>query len=183
MNKNCVLTFVVGVSGVGKTTMIRRFVTEHSNYVHLEASKLIQNRLNAETTEHIRIMTKEQIVKNQSFLLDELSKYKQNCNSIILDGHLLINNNKELISIPLDIVRKIAPSNIVLLEGNSHDILLHRIYNPQKKCFKETISEIDRNQQLLKQIAIGYCKELGIRFDTLDFSEYKKFSNILSQIV
>lgn len=183
MNKDCILTFVVGVSGVGKTTIIRRFVREHPNYVHIEASKLIRNKLNTETTEHIRLMTKEQIVKNQSFLLDELSKYRQKHDYIILDGHLLINNNQELISIPLDIVKRISPSNIVLIEGNSHDILSHRIHNPQKKCFKETISEIDRNQQLLKQIAISYCKKLGIRFDTLDFFEYKKFSNLLCQIV
>ena len=183
MNKDCRLTFVVGISGVGKTTIIRQFVKENSDYAHVEASKLIKQRLGAETSEEIRVLPKNKVLMNQSLLIEELSIYKEKYSQIILDGHLLINNNQELIPIPLDIVKKINPYNIILVHGDSREILSHRIINLQKKYFKETISEIDKNQQLLKQIAISYCKKLGIRFDALDFSEYKKFSNLLRQIV
>ena len=169
MNKDCRLTFVVGISGVGKTTIIRRFVKEHSDYVHLEASKLIKQRIRAETSEQIRVLPKNKVLMNQSVLIEELSRYKEKYSQIILDGHLLINNNQELIPIPLDIVKKISPRNIILIHGNSHDILSHRINNLQKKYFKETISEINRSQQFMKEIAISYCKKLGIRFDTLDW--------------
>lgn len=181
MNENCILTFVVGVSGVGKTEMIRRFVADHHDYVHIEASKLIKQEINAQTSEQIRLLPKEPIIKNQSFLLKKLSKYKQKHQRIILDGHLLIHNNQELIPIPLDIVKKIAPHNIVLIKGNAQDIILHRINDPHRNRPNQTITEIEKSQPFLEQIAISYCKKLGIRFDTLDFSEYKKFSNLLSQ--
>lgn len=180
MDNNCVLTFVVGVSGVGKTELIKRFVSRHQEYRHLEASKLIREGLNAKKTENIRLFPKEQIIKNQSILLERLLEYKQKCHHIILDGHLLINNNQELVKIPLDVVRGIAPRNMVLITGTAHDIILHRTNDLHRKRPSQTATEIKEIQNNIKHTAIAYCKELGVRFDTLDFSEYKRFSSILT---
>lgn len=179
MDKNCRLTFVVGVSGVGKTKMIKRFVANHDGYVHLEASKLIQHGINAQTSEHLRLLPKEKIVKNQSFLIEELSKYKQKSQRIILDGHLVIYNNQELIPIPLDVVRDIAPHNVVLIQGNAQDIISHRINDQHKNRPNQTTDEIDQNQDFLEQIATNYCEEMCIRFDKVYFHEYKRFSDLL----
>ncbi len=181
MDNNCVLTFVVGVSGVGKTELIRRFVSKHNKYMHLEASKLIREGLNAKISEQIGLLPKEQIIKNQSILLERLLKYKQKCHHIILDGHLLINNNQELVKIPLDVVKDIAPQNMILVTGNAQDIISHRTNDQYKHRPSQTVNEIEQIQNYLKHVAISYCKELSIRFDTLDFSEYKRFSNILTE--
>ena len=181
MDNNCVLTFVVGVSGVGKTELIRRFVAKHHEFRHLEASKLIREGLNAKKSEQIKFLPKEQIIKNQSILLEGLLEYKQKCHHIILDGHLLINNNQELVKIPLDVVRGIAPHNMVLVTGNPHDIILHRTNDLHRKRHSQTATEIEEIQNNIKHTAIAYCKELGIRFDTLDFTEYKRFRNLLTQ--
>ena len=181
MDNNCVLTFVVGVSGVGKTQLIRRFVSKHHEYTHLEASKLIREGLNAQTSEQIGLLPKEQIIKNQSILLGGLLEYKQNCHHIILDGHLLINNNQELVKIPLNVVKEIAPHNMVLITGNPYDVILHRTKDLHRKRHSQTATEIEEIQSYLRHIAISYCKELGIRFDTLDFSEYKRFEHLVTQ--
>lgn len=172
---------MVGVSGVGKTEMIQRFVANRHDYVHIEASKLIKQGINAQTSEQIRLLPKAQIIKNQSFLLKELSKYKQKYHHIILDGHLLIDNDRELVSIPLSVVQEIAPHNIVLIKGKAQDIISHRIKDLRKNRPNQSVTEIEKSQQFLETIAISYCKRLGIRLDTLDFSEYKKFSDLLSQ--
>ena len=71
MDNNCVLTFVVGVSGVGKTELIRRFVAKHHEFRHLEASKLIREGLNVKASEQIELLPKEQIIKNQFILLEK----------------------------------------------------------------------------------------------------------------
>lgn len=183
MNENCILTFVVGVSGVGKTEMIKRFVADHHDYVHIEASKFIKQGINAQTSEQIRLLPKEQIIKNQYFLLKELSKYKQKHQRIILDGHLVIYNNQELVPIPLDVVKDIAPHNLILIQGNAQDIISHRISDPHKNRPNQTADEIEESQQFLEQIAINYCKEICIRFDKLYFNEYKKFSELLTEDV
>lgn len=181
MDNNCVLTFVVGVSGVGKTELIRRFVSKHHEYRHLEASKLIREGLNAKKSEQIRLLSKEQIIKNQSILLEGLFAYKQKCHLIILDGHLLINNSQELVRIPLDVVREIAPHKMILLTANPHSILSHCTNDIHRKRHSQTATEIEEIQNYLKHIAISYCEELGIRFDTLDFTEYKRFKDLLTQ--
>jgi adenylate kinase len=183
MNENCILTFVVGVSGVGKTEMIKHFVANHHDYVHIEASKLIKQGINAQTTEQIRLLPKEQIIKNQSLLLKELSKYKQKHQRIILDGQLIIYNNQELVPIPLDVVKNIAPHNLVLIQGNAQDIISHRINDPHKNRPNQTVDEIEKNQQFLEQMAINYCKEICIRFDKLCFNEYNKFTELLTKNV
>lgn len=183
MDKNCILTFVVGVSGVGKTQMIRRFVAEHDEYIHIEASKLIKQAINTQTSEQLRLLPKEQILKNQYLLLQELTKYKQKYRRIILDGHLLINNDQETIPIPLDIVKKFLPHKIILIQGNSYDIYLHRINDTDKKHPQQTTTEIDQDQQFLKYISIQYCRELNINFYTLHYSENKKFNDLLQQEV
>lgn len=179
MNKDCRLTFVVGISGVGKTTIIRRFVKEHSDYFHVEASKLIKQRIRAETSEQIRVLPKNKVLMNQSLLIEELSRYKDKYSQIILDGHLLIDNSKELIPIPLKIVKQIAPQNIILIQGNSHEIFSHRINDTCKDHPNQTVAEIERIQSYLKYITLNYCKELSVKFDILDFSDYKRFSDVL----
>ena len=183
MKNNCILTFVVGVSGVGKTEMIRRFVAHHHDYVHLEASKLIMQGMNTQTSKQISLLPKEQIIKNQFFLLKELSNYKQKYPRIILDGHLVIHNNHESVPIPLDVVKKIAPYNIILIRGSAQDIISNRISDPHKNRLSQTENEIDDSQEFLEQIAISYCKKMCIKFDKLYFYEYKNFSNLLSENV
>ena len=181
MNKDCRLTFVVGISGVGKTTIIRRFIKENTDYFHIEASTLIKQRINAKTSDQIRVLPKEKILANQSILVEELSRYKEKYSQIILDGHLLINNSKELVPIPLNIVEQIAPQNIILIQGNPREIFSHRINNTYKNGSNQTVAEIEQVQNYLKYITVKYCKELCIKFDILDFSEYKRFESLLVQ--
>ena len=183
MDKNCILTFVVGVSGVGKTQMIKRFVAEHHEYIHLEASKLIKQAINAQTSEQLRLLPREKILKNQYLLLQELTRYKQQYNRIILDGHLLISNDKEIIPIPLDIVKRIEPYKIILIEGDPNEIFLHRLNDLQKKYPKQTIIEIEKTQNFLEKITIKYCKELKVDFNTLHFYEDEKFRKLLRRSV
>jgi adenylate kinase len=179
MDKNYVLTFVVGVSGVGKTQMIKRFVAEHQQYIHLEASKLIKQAINAQTSEQLRLLPREQILNNQYSLIQELAKYKQQHHRIILDGHLLINNGQEVVPVPLDIVKKIAPYNIILIQGDSRDIFLHCIKDCKKKRSEKKIFEINREQQYTKKIATNYSIKLGIKFNTIHFSDYTEFKKLL----
>ena len=81
----------------------------------------------------------------------------------------------------MDIVREIAPHNIVLITGIAHDIILHRTNDLHRKRPSQTATEIEEIQNYIKHTAIAYCKELCIKFDTLDFTEYKRFRNLLTQ--
>ncbi len=162
--------------------MIRRFVSKHNKYTHLEASKLIREGLNAKISEQIGLLPKEQIIKNQSILLERLLKYKQKCHHIILDGHLLINNNQELVKIPLDVVKDIAPQNMILVTGNVQDIISHRTNDQYKHRPSQTVNEIEQIQNYLKHVAISYCKEKnGSVPDFLDIGiKIKEINNVSS---
>ena len=178
----CILIFVIGLSGVGKTSMIQRFVEENPDYLHLEASKLIKQATGIHTLEQIRLLPRNKIIKNQDVLTKELSKYKNLFDRIILDGHLLINNNQELIPIPLDTIREISPNSMILVEGNANDILLHRKNDLHKTRPNQLLAEIEEEQLELQKIAVKYCDELKTKLDIVNFEDYTKFCQILSLI-
>lgn len=177
----CILIFVIGLSGVGKTSMIQRFVEENPDYLHLEASKLIKQATGIQVSEKIRLLAKNKIIKNQYILVEELSRYKNSFDKIILDGHLLINNNQELIPIPLDTIRKISPNSMILVEGNANDILLHRKNDLYKTRPNQLLVEIEEEQLELRKIAVKYCNELNIKLDTINFEDYAEFCHLVSK--
>lgn len=182
MCEKCILIFVIGLSGVGKTSIIQRFVEENSDYLHLEASKIIKQVTGIQVLEKIRLLPKNKIIENQDILIKELSKYKNSFDKIILDGHLLINNSQELIPIPIDTIRKILPNRMILIEGNANDILLHRKNDLYKTRPNQLLVEIEEEQLELQKIAVKYCDELNIRLDIVNFEDYSRFRQILSLI-
>jgi adenylate kinase len=183
MNINSSLTFVIGISGVGKTQIIRKFVSSNPEYLHIEASTIIKKNLKIDKDKQIQYLSKEEIFKNQYDLIKELSKYRKIHQKIILDGHLLIEINQEATLIPLSIIKKISPNQIILIQGKPEEIIEHRSNDSHKKRPAAGKDIINKKQNLLEKYAHESCKELNIKFEILNFLDYNRFVALLRQNV
>jgi adenylate kinase len=112
--------FFGGIHGVGKSTFCQK-LQKDINITTISASELIK-----EERKSLFATNKDKRVKdidnNQKILLDAL-KRKSFDGDFILDGHFcLLNKDREVEKIPLDVFREINPRELFLLEADPEDI-------------------------------------------------------------
>jgi adenylate kinase len=166
---NCRIV-VFGLSGVGKTTACRSFTARHPEFVYISASELLSTATGL-PVERLRDADAKDIVRYQSLLATALNHRlgEHRGSNVIIDGHSIIDNGREVVRIPIDVVRSLRPSGLILLEGSPDDILRRRradgTLRPQRSP-----AELALQLALAKETARSYADELNvpIQFGTVN---------------
>lgn len=157
---------IFGVSGVGKTTLIRQFIGDGREYAHLQAGTLIKRALKTIPRDQLRVATPDQIIKNQFLLIDEfwkeIEEYKYS--TVIFDGHSIVDNNQEIIKIPTNVIKGLKPQEIIFVEDEPKYIHERRTGDQSRQRADISIAEIEKHQDLAKRQAESYAHEIGIPF-------------------
>jgi adenylate kinase len=119
---------VVGLSGVGKTAMLRQ-LSSRFPVMHLQASALIKTELTRLATE---TPTSEQlrtgrVLDNQAALVIGFRNAVRGYDGVVLfDGHTVIDTGDCLIEIPTSVFADLQCDQIVVVTEDSHEIARRR---------------------------------------------------------
>ncbi|WP_404470979.1 ATP-binding protein [Bradyrhizobium ottawaense] len=155
---------VFGVSGVGKTTACLGYVARHPRYLLLSASALIASATGA-TLKSLRTASAQQLLANQDILQlavdNELRK--RGASSFILDGQCVLDNGREIVTLPAEAIRPFRPTGLILLEASATEIANRRSQDARQRPFR-TVKELSEQLAQNRDAVRDYAMQLEIPF-------------------
>jgi adenylate kinase len=152
---------VTGIPGVGKTTVMQKaaegidikFVTFGTVMIDIAMDLgLVRNR------DEMRKLTLEDQKKLQIKTAERVSKMK----NVIVDTHCTIKTPKGYMpGLPEDVVKKLKPNSIVLVEANPEEIFNRRKTDNTRNRDPDSIEIINEHQHMNRAIAMAYSAITG----------------------
>jgi adenylate kinase len=178
------LVCVFGVSGVGKSTLIDRFVgSADTSWAALSASKLIAEDL-AESPETFRNAAGPEIRTNQQRIVDAVDK-RRNADrgkDYLLDAHITIDSDDGPIDIGIEIISRLGPDGIVVVVDSPIAILERRTNDSNRRRQMRTVEEIEILQSRGEEAARKYARSLRIPFAAVKGDDLIAFATPIDSI-
>lgn len=143
---------IVGIPGVGKTTVVNK-VVEMIKKKNLAVEPIVFGTVMFEEARKLGIKHRDEMRK---LPIDEQKKLQiEAANSIagmesdflIIDTHLLINTKEGYWpGLPLEVLKALSPSNIVLVEALPHEIVSRRMRDSQRN--RDATDETEITQEI-----------------------------------
>lgn len=176
---------VFGLSGVGKSWMISRYA-EAANVAHIQASQMMRDARAAlvgrlVTSENLR---RGPVLDNQILLTDAFAKVlATEARPIIFDGHCLVDVGEQPIEIPVDVIRRLQPSGIVLVHAPADEVIRHRESDTSRERPVRTVDALATQQDRCVAICTDYAEQLGIRFVQVRAGDERGLAQSVSQVL
>ena len=164
---------VFGISGVGKTTLIKSFLQKSEGWSHIQAGSLIKSIRQNTDRDKLRLSGKELILSNQKLMVAAFWQKIQfeNLSKVIFDGHSIIDAGTELLAIPIEIIEALKPTKIVFVRNDPALILDRRLNDVSRDRPVITLNDINKHQDFALETANNYSATLNIPFKILSKSE------------
>ena len=167
------IAFIGGIHGVGKSTICRQ-ICDELKLEYLSASELIKWK---DINEDIQNKKVQDILVTQDRLIIGLTNSIQKNNSYILDGHYcLLNQENEIVSIPLETFKLINPFSLNIILGDIIEIK-NRLERRDNRPYDQEL--LNQMQESELHYARYLSKTLGV---TLNIGTQNDFSELLSSI-
>jgi adenylate kinase len=142
---------VFGISGVGKTRLIRNFIEGRENFRHVSAGSLLRRAVSLGSDvglEALRTADMSDIIRNQHLLAREfvLDKTAHPGSTILFDGHSIIYNDHVLVPVPDDVIAAIGPWRMIFVSASPERVLEHRANDASRVRPERTLDELDQEQ-------------------------------------
>ncbi len=161
------ITVIAGLSGVGKTYVIKALMRESDAYTHFSAGSLIKKRLASLDRDQLRELDKDSILANQYLLVEqfneEVDALSKEC-AVLFDAHMIIDNDEHIIEVPYEIFERLSPVRIVFLFDDAEKIIQRREGDNSRKRPLRAVEEIAKQQERSIAIAKEYSNRLSIPF-------------------
>lgn len=160
------VTAVFGISGVGKSWLVGRFVESH-DVCHAQASALMREAKAAildrpVASEELRT---GKVVDNQTLLVDAFAALRRReTRDIVFDGHNLIDTEQGFVEIPFDVIAALMPSAIVVIIDDPAAIAARRQADAGRARPSRTVEDLDAYQKQVVTIAHRHAEALSIPF-------------------
>lgn len=176
------LLILAGISGVGKTTLVESLVKARPEILALQASSLLKAAL-LQSGEQLRIATGGAVTSNQAPLASalEAARAGRNERPVILDAHLVIDNDRELIEIPIDTFRALHPTAFLMLKAAPATIAAQRASGSRARPIR-SFAELDRHQATSERLALHYSSELRIPCRILDSADLDAVAQFVAEV-
>lgn len=153
---------MLGISGVGKSHLTRAIAKALPSAIRLTASSLLRKELHT-TGEKLRTAEGGDVRNNQALLVSALKAERRGRwdRPVLLEAHTFIDNDRELVDVPTDVMRDLDVAGILVLEAPASEISRRRL-NDKRKRPRRSVSEIEHQQAHSSAIARKYAAELDI---------------------
>ena len=178
------LYFITGISGVGKTWLIKQFVDQNDKFCRVSASKLIENAKakNIDSLGNNNGPLAMQVDSNQALLLDELEKFisVKADKKILFDGHSVIDTVEGLVQIDVNVIDEIGPKKIIFLEDLPENILKRRQNDENRNRPRRTLEYLTSYQEASLEQCNIYAQILEIELCVIPAGDHKQLERVLS---
>jgi len=160
---------VVGVSGVGKSTFLRRLQCK-VEFQHLQASDVIRQQINQKENKNFsaEVLRYANIDENQSFLISGFERLRDpNALIVILDGHTVIDSPNGFIDIDAYVFKAIGVTHIVCLAEDPYEILSRRAADSVRVRPDRSLRYIEEYQLHAQGVGYKISLSLGVPYTVL----------------
>ncbi len=175
---------ITGMSGVGKSTLLRKLASTIS-FQCLQASALIREARQSErqqlTLDQLRSVD---LGQNQRLLVDAFARAAdQGAQLIILDAHTVIEQDDNLILIEPDIFRAIGINSMIVLVDDGTEIVNRRLNDKGRMRPIKSAEQIEREQDRAIRHAREICSLLEVPISVFNANAHIAVGDLLrSQI-
>lgn len=162
---------LVGISGVGKTTFLKR-IGENIDFQHLSAGSLIAQArsLGEDRRDVLRL---EDIDDNQRLLLSGFQiMHDQSAPLVVLDGHAIIHTPIGIECIDSSVFREIGIDGMIHLSANPDDILRNRTKDSNRVRPQLGLFEIADQQNKSLEVTKLVVAALGIPLFVASYDDF-----------
>lgn len=170
---------VFGVSGVGKTAACADFIERHPEVAHTSAGALLQS-ITATTGEALRTGSPEALLNAQMMLGAAFANWraKHGASAVLIDAHSVIDNDKALIEVPVEVVRSLEPTSLVLLEEAPEVIAERRQLDSRARPLR-SIESLRRQIEVARQVCRRYAEDLDLPIEVGALSQYGNLDELI----
>ena len=168
---------VVGIPGVGKTTVIEK-MTYLSRQKNIEANHVVfgtvmmkeAERMGVTDRDQIRMMSLEEQRELQALAAQRISKLRARL--LIIDTHLFIKTHEGYLpGLPLDILKTVTPTNIVLVDASTADVMARRAKDLTRRRDVQANEEVEMDRRVALAMISATGVALGIPFAVIENRE------------
>jgi adenylate kinase len=174
---------VFGISGVGKTSLITKALGCVPDCLHLQASTLIKRGFGdpALESEALRRSSGDRVLANQEILVTSFKSAlaAQNPEIVIFDGHLIIDNDLELVEVPVEVIAALQPSRLIHVDDDVDVIARRRESDRNRQRPSRSLEELAHHQALSIDLCRRYASSLGVPLDTLAPDDAARLAEIV----
>lgn len=173
---------ILGLSGSGKSYLARSIAKARPQFLHLSAGDLLRNLLHT-TGEKLRTADGAAIRGNQLQLAEALAKARdgQMERPVLLEAHSFIDNDRELIDVPLEVMASLDLAGILLIDVPAAEIAARRESDTRKRP-RRSVSELNRQSVRSRKLAKGYATRLRIPMISVASGEQARAIEFVDQI-
>ncbi|NCO04301.1 MAG: AAA family ATPase [Alphaproteobacteria bacterium] len=163
INEKKRIVAVLGVSGVGKTTIINNFVSNYPLWLHIEAGKLLSNALPEIPYDALKDLSDDAIIKNQFLIIDAFNKIvcQTEFKNIIFNGHMIIEKKNNYLLLPCSILSDIGIDEIIHIKEKPQTILKFKLSDDSRDRVYLT-EEIIRK---IQEKSIAHARECSMKLN------------------
>ncbi len=175
---------LVGLSGVGKSTMLSKLGND-TRYLHLQASALIRDEKVADSgsisdSEGLRLGN---IDENQQLLVRGFLRAKgKSQDTLVLDGHTLIDTPSGLIEISPLVFEEMGISHFVFLFDAPETIFARRGADTTRIRPSRTVKELSHQQELALLVAFRASLRLNVPLTIISQSHIDTLKSIIKSV-
>ena len=157
---------VFGISGVGKTTAIRKWLEGREDALHLQASALIKQGLADPVldSEVLRRSAGDRVLANQDLLIEMFGRAvaASAARLVIFDGHLVIDTDERLVEIPLSVIAALRPRMLLHIEQTPETIAERRRDDTSRNRPVRALDILEQQQARSRSLCQTYGKRLSV---------------------
>jgi adenylate kinase len=152
---------MLGLSGSGKTRLAARIVAARPDFLKLSAGRLLREALHT-TGRALRTAPSEEVLENQRRLVQVLQHARagREGQPVLLEAHAFVDNDRELIDVPVDVMRAMDVSGLLVLVASPEIIHNRRVTDLRRRRPHRTVDDLSRQQEHMLELARKYASGL-----------------------
>lgn len=161
------ISLLFGLPGAGKTTTLEQVLPRLPNLVRLSGGSLIAGDLSDADRDSLRKLGADAILNNQEKLVLNFNSAlrKMSGKHVVFDGHCMVKDGTRIVDIPLSVVARLCPDNIIFFDVPPEEIVERRLADlsrPDREV--ETVTELTTVRRRQLEISRQYAVDLDIPF-------------------